>query len=65
MWLRSGGDEAGDNDSDQNGAVVDEDEAAEAGHGSGRVASGDGLFSSFLQYLSCNIHHIYKIHNII
>ena len=29
------------NDSDQNGAVVDEGEAAEAGHGSSRVASGD------------------------
>ena len=52
MWLSSGGGEAGDNDSDQNGAVVDEDEAAEAGHGSSRVASGDVFLSSFLQYLS-------------
>ena len=50
MWLSSGGDEASDNDSDQNGAVVDEDEAAEDGHGSSRVASGDVF--SFLQYLS-------------
>ena len=65
MWLSSGGDEASDNDSDQKGTVVDEDEAAEDGHGSSRVASGDGLFSSFLQYLSYNLHNIYKIHNII
>ena len=48
MWLGSGGDEASDNDSDQNGAVVDEDEAAEAGHGSSRVASGDVLAVSFI-----------------
>ena len=51
MWLGSGGDEASDNDSDQNGAVVDEDEAAEAGHGSSRVASGD----------VCSIFHIIYI----
>ena len=53
------------NDSDQNGAVVDEDEAAGGGHGVGRVALGDVWGSSFLRYLSYNIHNIYKIHNII
>ena len=45
-----------DNDSDQNGAVVDEDEAAGGGHGSNRVALGDVWV-----LLSCGIFHIIYI----
>ena len=55
MWLRSGGDEAGDNDGDQNGAVVDEDEAAGDGHGS----VSPQVMDYFL--LSCSIFHIIYI----